>query len=114
MIQALSLDAILEPVPLGVALSLFLGNQVGIFGVAWFMVKTGLARMPSGLNWGHIYGAALPAGIGFSTSLFIAGLAFEPSAAGIGDPRLGIILGSTASAIAGYVLLRLGPCRQPA
>ena len=113
-IEALSLDAFLEPVPLGVALGLFFGNQVGIFGLSWLMVKLGLARMPAGLNWGHIYGAALLAGIGFTMSLFIAGLAFEPNAAGIGDPRLGIILGSTLSAIAGYTLLRLGPCRTPA
>ncbi len=113
-IETLSLDAFLEPVPLGVALGLFFGNQVGIFGMAWLMVKSGLARMPSGLNWGHIYGAALLAGIGFTMSLFIAGLAFEPNAPGIGDPRLGIILGSTVSAIVGFAVLRFGPCRQAA
>ncbi len=94
------------PVPLGIALGLFLGKQLGVFGFAWVAARTGLCRLPEGVSWAQIYGAALLAGIGFTMSLFIGTLAFaDPShAAGV---RLGVLSGSILSAVVGYTVLRM-------
>jgi len=105
-LQGLSFSSIFAPVPLGITLGLFLGNQIGVFGMSWFAVKSGLARLPSGVNWVNIYGVSLLCGIGFTMSLFISSLAFEQGGAEIAvDDRLGILLGSVLSAIAGYTVL---------
>ncbi|MCB1204898.1 MAG: Na+/H+ antiporter NhaA [Verrucomicrobiae bacterium] len=104
----LTFAALLEPVPLGIALGLFLGKQLGVFGASWLAVKTGIARLPEGANWRHVYGVALLCGIGFTMSLFIGSLAFEQGGA-TGDAfqdRLGILMGSLLSAIGGVVVLR--------
>lgn len=107
-LDGLGLDMILHPVPLGIAAGLFLGNQLGVFGFAWIAVKLGVARLPSGAGWAHLYGVSLLCGIGFTMSLFISSLAFEQSGVGLGvDDRLGIMLGSLLSAAAGFTVLRL-------
>jgi len=99
-------DAITHPVPLGIAAGLFLGKQLGVFSFCWLAVRLGLASMPSQARWVHVYGVAILCGIGFTMSLFIGSLSFEESGVNlIFDERLGIILGSIASAVAGYALL---------
>lgn len=106
-LAGLSLRDLLQPIPLGIALGLVVGKQVGVFTFAWLAVKSGVARLPSGVKFSHIYGAAILCGIGFTMSLFIGMLAFENSATGevIVIDRLGILAGTLFSAIAGYAVL---------
>ncbi len=107
----LTLADLLAPIPLGIALGLFLGKQAGILGFLWLAVRCGVCRLPDELNWMHIYGAALLAGIGFTMSLFIGTLAF-PSVEHATAIRLGVLTGSILSGLAGYAVLRLA--KQPA
>ncbi|MBE0621461.1 MAG: Na+/H+ antiporter NhaA [Burkholderiales bacterium] len=95
-------------VPLGITAGLFLGKQIGVMLVVIPLVAMGLARLPSGANWASFYGVALITGIGFTMSLFIGSLAFkEEFAAQLPvDERVGILLGSALSAVAGYLVLR--------
>jgi NhaA family Na+:H+ antiporter len=93
-------------IPLGIALGLFLGKQLGVFGATWLAVKIGLAQMPSGTGWAHIYGVSLLCGIGFTMSLFIGALAF-PDAPEMSDSvKVGVLGGSILSALCGWALLR--------
>lgn len=96
---------LLQSLPLGIFLGLFAGKQLGIFGAVYASVKLGLAKLPSGMGWAQVYGAACLAGIGFTMSLFIGMLAFdEPEfAPGV---RIGVLTASLASAIVGYLVLR--------
>ena len=110
----LTLQSLLEPVPLGIALGLFLGNQVGVMGFCWVAIKLGLARLPSGANWLHMYGISCLCGIGFTMSLFISSLAFEASGSGtMLNDRLGILVGSMAAALLGFVVLKLAGRAAP-
>lgn len=103
----LTLQSFLQPVSLGIALGLFIGNQVGIFGFVWIAIKLGLAKLPASVHWIHMYGVSFVCGIGFTMSLFIASLAFEHSGSEYGTiVRLGILTGSILSALAGYLILR--------
>lgn len=106
-LEGISVASLLEPVPLGIALGLFLGKQIGIFGIVWVVVKAGLARLPEGMNWVQLYGVSVLCGIGFTMSLFISSLAFEQGAMAYAtNDRLGILAGSIISAVVGYLLLR--------
>ncbi|MFT5084281.1 MAG: NhaA family Na+:H+ antiporter [Lentisphaeria bacterium] len=97
---------VLHNVPLGIALGLFLGKQVGIFGLCWLVIKLKLAKLPKGMTWGALYGTAALCGIGFTMSLFIGSLAFEETDVNLlFDERLGIILGSLISGTVGYLVL---------
>ncbi|MGJ8696642.1 MAG: Na+/H+ antiporter NhaA [Verrucomicrobiaceae bacterium] len=111
----LSLEALMQPVPLGIALGLFLGKQVGVFGASWLAVKSGLAKLPTGVSWSQLYGLAILCGVGFTMSLFIGSLAFEGSA-GFDyavEARLGILAGSFLSAVVGaLVLFKTGKRRE--
>jgi len=100
---------LLQPVPLGIMLGLVVGKQAGVFAFAWASIRLGLARLPSGVDLRHVYGAAILCGIGFTMSLFIGMLAFESSSNGNGivTDRLGILAGSLISALGGYVVLFL-------
>ena len=101
----IGLDNLLAPLPLGIALGLFLGKQVGIFGSVWISVKLGLASRPKDANWIQVYGVSLLCGIGFTMSLFIGGLAFADAA--MADAvKIGVLMGSIASALLGYAVLR--------
>jgi len=104
---------LLAPIPLGIAAGLVIGKQLGIFGAVWLMVRSGLAERPRGSSWLQIYGLALLCGIGFTMSLFIGELAFPGTgAADIANreaAKLGILLGSLVSALAGYMVLRFAP-----
>ena len=105
--QGLSLASLLNPVPLGIALGLFFGKQIGIFGFAWVAIKLRLAQLPDGANWLGLYGVAILCGIGFTMSLFISSLAFEQVGTALAiDDRLGILAGSLLAGVIGYTILR--------
>ena len=106
VLAGMSLSDLAEPLPLGVSLGLFLGKQVGVLGAVFLMVRFGLARLPAGASWTHVYGVALLAGIGFTMSLFIGSLSFTDPAL-VNQMRLGVMVGSLFSAIFGYTLLRM-------
>jgi len=110
-----TLEQVFSPVPLGVMVGLFLGKQLGVFSAFWLFVKLGWAKMPSGAGWLQIYGIALLTGIGFTMSLFIGSLAFEHAGQEyIKEVRLGILIASFLSAVAGYLLLRFAPAPKAA
>jgi NhaA family Na+:H+ antiporter len=100
----ISIEALAQPLPLGIILGLVIGKQIGVFGMTWLIVKTGAAQLPHGVNWRHIYGVACLAGIGFTMSLFIGGLSFADPAL-MNQTRLGVLGGSLISGILGYALL---------
>ena len=97
--------SVFAPLPLAIALGLLIGKQVGVFGSVWLAVTLRLAARPAGASWAQIYGIALLCGIGFTMSLFIGGLAFpaQPAADAV---KVGVLLGSLLSAMAGVVVLR--------
>jgi NhaA family Na+:H+ antiporter len=101
------LAALLEPVPLGIAAGLLLGKTVGVFGASAIAIGLGWARFPGGAGWGALLGVSVLCGIGFTMSLFIAGLAFEGAGAEFAvQTRLGVLGGSLLAALFGYALLR--------
>ena len=103
----MSLSSLQNPVPLGVALGLFVGKQVGVFAFAWAAIKAGLADLPANATWPQLYGVALLCGIGFTISLFIGLLAFPTSADLQDATKLGVLLGSILSGLIGAALLRM-------
>ena len=106
-------EQIFHGVPLGIALGLFIGKQVGIFGICWVAIKFKLSKLPAGMSWGSLYGTAALCGIGFTMSLFIGSLAFEETGVNLlFDERLGIILGSLVSGIVGYWVLDISFVQQ--
>lgn len=106
-LHGLSFSSLFAPVPLGIALGLLIGKQIGVMGFSWVVVKLGLAKLPTDTNWLHMYGVSLLCGIGFTMSLFISSLAFEQGGPAIAvDDRLGILVGSILSAVGGYLILR--------
>ena len=101
-------EQLLHDVPLGIALGLFIGKQVGVFGFCWLAIKLKLTSLPNSMSWGMLYGTAALCGIGFTMSLFIGSLAFEETGVNLMfNDRLGILLGSFISGIAGYFILRM-------
>lgn len=113
VLGGITMDQILAPLPIGIALGLIAGKQLGVFGVTFVMVKSGLARMPSGATWLHIYGISCLAGIGFTMSLFIGGLSFADATL-MNEVRIGVLSGSVLSAILGYAALKLAISRHSA
>jgi len=104
--SGLGLAEFLHSVPVGITLGLFLGKQIGIFGLCYLAIKLKLVKLPEGMSWMSLYGTAILCGIGFTMSLFIGSLAFEESGVNLlFDERLGIILGSFLSALLGYFVL---------
>ena len=99
--------ALLAPLPLGIALGLLIGKQVGILGLAWLAVKSGIARLPEGVGWLQVWGLSLIAGIGFTMSLFIGNLAFVDPAQ-INAVKLGVLSGSIIAALLGVLILLRG------
>jgi len=105
-----------QPVFLGVLAGLVLGKQIGIMAFSWVAVRLGIAALPEGVRWKHVYGMSWLAGIGFTMSLFIAKLAFpaegfngaEASALHLAESKLGILLASAIAGTAGYLILRCG------
>jgi NhaA family Na+:H+ antiporter len=103
-------DWLSDPVVLGVGLGLLVGKTIGVFGAAWLAVRIGWARMPDSMNYLHLLGLAIAAGVGFTVALFVANLAFA-SPALIEMAKLGIMVGSVLAAVLGYVTLRLSTRR---
>ncbi len=101
-----TVDFFLHGVPVGIALGLFFGKQIGVFGFIWLGIILKISKMPEGMNWGALYGMATLCGIGFTMSLFIGSLAFDQTnPLLVFDERLGIVIGSLASGIFGSFLL---------
>lgn len=105
-LRGIGLADAVAPVPLGVALGLLIGKQLGVFGAIALLVRLRLADLPSGADWWQVWGLALLCGIGFTMSLFIAALAFGESSALEAAAKLGIIGGSLVSALLGWLVLR--------
>ena len=106
-LTGVGMDQVLHSVPLGIALGLFIGKQFGIFGLCWIAIKLNLTRLPKDISLLSLYGASALCGIGFTMSLFIGSLAFEETGVNfMFDERLGIIIGSLASGIVGYMVLK--------
>jgi NhaA family Na+:H+ antiporter len=105
-----SLDNIFNPITLGIAAGLFIGKQVGIFGICWLTVKSGLAKLPEHATWPQLYGVTLLCGIGFTMSLFIGSLAFEEQPLEYQvSVKVGVLLGSLLSAFIGaFILAKVG------
>ena len=99
------LNALLSPVSLGIIIGLFIGKQIGIFAFSFLAVKLKLSSLPEGVNWKNLYGAGILAGIGFTMSLFIAGLAFNDPAL-LDLSKIGVLSGSLISGIIGFVFLK--------
>ncbi len=102
-LAGVGLDSFLHSVPLGIASGLLLGKTVGVFGMAWLAIAVGIAKLPEGANWGQVLGVAVLCGIGFTMSLFVGSLAFEPGESALaGMDRIGILTGSFFAAVIGY------------
>lgn len=106
-LAGLSLADLAAPLPLGIALGLFAGKQVGIFGAILAARRLGFAAPPSGATMMQLWGMALLCGIGFTMSLFITQLGFPAAPALVDEAKLGVLLGSLMSALAGFAVLRL-------
>ena len=103
----ISPSVMLEPVPLGIALGLFLGKQLGVFGFAWASIRIGLADLPANASWSQLYGVSVLCGIGFTMSLFIGLLAFPTSQALQDETKIGVLAGSLIAGMIGWLILRL-------
>ncbi|MFJ3482032.1 Na+/H+ antiporter NhaA [Pseudomonas sp. NPDC090202] len=100
-----TLESFTHAVPLGIALGLLVGKTVGVFGLTWLAIKTGMAVLPTGANWGQVLGVSVLCGIGFTMSLFVGSLAFVPGQSEFaGMDRMGILTGSILAALLGYAL----------
>jgi NhaA family Na+:H+ antiporter len=105
-LSGVTLESFTHPVPMGIAAGLLLGKTLGVFGLTWLAVKLGMAALPKGANWGQVLGVSILCGIGFTMSLFVGSLAFEPgSSAYAGVDRMGILTGSILAAFIGYAVM---------
>jgi len=113
-LAGVTMDSFTHSVPLGIAAGLLLGKTLGVFGLTWLAVKTRIASLPKEANWGHVLGVSILCGIGFTMSLFVGSLAFEPGvSAYAGEDRMGILTGSILSAIIGYGVMVLACKAKP-
>lgn len=109
--SGIRLTEILEPLPLGIALGLFFGKQIGIFGTTWLLIKLQFVSKPEATGWTHLYGVSTIAGIGFTMSLFIGLLAFNDT--GTQEMvKIGVISGSLLSSIWGFIILRYSTLKK--
>ncbi|MFJ4144286.1 Na+/H+ antiporter NhaA [Pseudomonas sp. NPDC089734] len=107
-LTGVTLESFTHPVPMGIAAGLLLGKTLGVFGLTWLAIQTGLAKLPSEANWGQVLGVSILCGIGFTMSLFVGSLAFEAGASDYaGEDRMGILTGSLLSALIGYTVMHL-------
>jgi NhaA family Na+:H+ antiporter len=105
-------EALMQPVSLGIVLGLFLGKQVGITLTSLVAVKTRQAELPPGVTLAQLYGASILGGIGFTMSIFVAGLAFEEGPL-LAAAKLGILAASAISGVVGFVILKVILARAP-
>ena len=104
-LSGITLAHVTSSIPMGIALGLLVGKATGIFAFSFAAIRMRLATPPEGATWAQIFGVAILGGIGFTMSLFIGMLAFT-DAERAAEIRIGVLLGSFASAIAGYLWLR--------
>ncbi|MFN2100482.1 Na+/H+ antiporter NhaA [Altererythrobacter sp. MF3-039] len=104
-LAGVSFSDLLAPLPLGIALGLLIGKQLGIFGFGWLAIKAGVTEMPEEVNWRQLHAMSLLAAIGFTMSLFIGNLAFADPAL-INQVKIGVLSGSLIAAVTGYFLLK--------
>ena len=104
-LAGLSLNSLLQPVPLGIVLGLFVGKQIGVMAFSFIAVKTGVAQMPDKSNWLSLYGVSVLTGIGFTMSLFVGNLAFVENIQYIDGVKIGVLAGSLLSTLVGYFIL---------
>ena len=105
VLNDISINTILSPVPLGIVCGLFFGKQIGVFLFSFLAVKLKLAEMPTNSNWIKFYGVGILTGIGFTMSLFVGNLAFFGYSNNLDGVKIGVLIGSSLSAIVGYSLL---------
>ncbi|KGY12230.1 pH-dependent sodium/proton antiporter [Vibrio tubiashii] len=107
-LEGVSIDGLTSMLPLGIALGLLVGKPVGIFSFSWVAVKAGVAKLPEGITFRHIFAVSILCGIGFTMSIFISSLAFGSVNVEFDTyARLGILMGSTTAAVLGYFLLHI-------
>ena len=106
-LEGISINTIMNPVPLGILCGLFFGKQIGVFLFSYLSIKFKLAEMPSNSNWIKLYGVAILTGIGFTMSLFIGNLAFIENTQYIDGVKIGVLCGSLLSTFVGYFVLLL-------
>ena len=104
--RALSIEQMAGTVPIGIFLGLFLGKQLGVFGLSWLAIKLKLAPMPQGSTWMMLYAVSILTGIGFTMSLFIDSLAFTDDTLFAYTDKLAILLATLFSAVVGYIIMR--------
>ena len=104
-LDGMSLNTLMDPVPLGILCGLFFGKQIGVFLFSYLAIQLKFAEMPSNSNWIKFYAVGILTGIGFTMSLFVGNLAFTNNMEYIDGVKIGVLSGSLLSAIAGYFLL---------
>lgn len=105
-LTGMTFDDLAAPVPVGVALGLFFGKQIGVFGLAALAIGLGLAKRPENSSWMQVYGVSVLCGIGFTMSLFIGNLAFAGSPELVDEVKIGVLAGSVVAALVGMLILR--------
>ena len=104
-LEGLTLSSLLEPVPLGILLGLFVGKQLGVFIFSYASIKLRLATLPNNSNWLSFYAVGVLTGIGFTMSLFVGNLAFIENMEYMDGVKIGVLSGSLLSTIVGFILL---------
>ncbi|MDC0615986.1 Na+/H+ antiporter NhaA [Candidatus Pelagibacter sp.] len=104
-LEGLSMLSLLQPVPLGILLGLFIGKQVGVMIFSFIAVRAGVAQMPDNSSWLSLYGVSVLTGIGFTMSLFVGNLAFAENVQYIDGVKIGVLAGSLLSTLFGYFIL---------
>jgi len=107
VLDNLSFNTMLTPIPLGILCGLFFGKQIGVFLFSFLSVKLKIAEMPTNSNWIKFYAIGILTGIGFTMSLFVGNLAFVDHLGDMDGVKIGVLAGSTLSAVVGYFLLLL-------
>ena len=108
-LDGLTFNSLLNKVPLGIVLGLFIGKQLGVFLFSYISIKMKIAQMPNNSNWFNFYGVGILTGIGFTMSLFVGNLAFVENMQYIDGVKIGVLTGSLLSTLAGYFLILLTP-----
>ena len=108
-LEGLSFESLLNKVPLGILLGLFIGKQLGVFLFSYVSIKTKIAQMPNNSNWFNLYGVGVLTGIGFTMSLFVGNLAFVDNIQYMDGVKIGVLTGSLLSTLFGYFLILLSP-----
>ncbi len=108
-LDGLSFSSLLDKVPLGILLGLFVGKQLGVFVFSYISIKTKIAQMPNNANWFNLYGVGILTGIGFTMSLFVGNLAFIDNIQYMDGVKIGVLTGSLLSTLTGYFLILLTP-----